>query len=91
MNETFLVFLIYFVTILVNLVTYLVFARVVLSWLRPAPNKLTRFIFYSTEPIMDPFRRFVPTIGPFDISPIVCLLTISFLGGFIITTLASLA
>jgi uncharacterized protein YggT (Ycf19 family) len=40
---------------------------------------------------MEPFRRFVPTIGPFDISPIVCLLTISFLGGFIINTLASLA
>jgi YggT family protein len=91
MNQTFIVFLIYFVTILVNLVTYLIFARVVLSWLRPAPNKLTRFIFYSTEPIMEPFRKFVPRIGPFDISPIVCLLVISFLAGFVVDALTTLA
>lgn len=91
MNDTFLAFLIYFVTILVNIVTYLVFARVVLSWLRPAPNKLTKFIFYSTEPIMEPFRRFVPNIGPFDISPIVCLLTMGFLADYILKILNNLA
>ncbi len=36
------------------------------------------------EPYLRIFRRFIPPIGPIDISPIVGILVLQFVGGFII-------
>jgi uncharacterized protein YggT (Ycf19 family) len=36
------------------------------------------------EPYLGLFRRFIPPIGPIDISPIVGILVLQFVGGFII-------
>ncbi|MEJ7825507.1 MAG: YggT family protein [Solirubrobacteraceae bacterium] len=36
------------------------------------------------EPYLGLFRRFIPPIGPIDISPIVAILVLQFVGGFII-------
>lgn len=36
------------------------------------------------EPYLGIFRRFIPPIGPVDISPIVGILVLQFVGGFII-------
>ena len=37
------------------------------------------------EPYLGLFRRFIPPIGPIDISPIVAILVLQFVGGFIIS------
>jgi YggT family protein len=91
MPEQFISFLVYFVSVLSQLITFLIFARVIISWIPSAPNKLTNFIIYSSEPILAPFKKYVPTIGPIDISPIVCLLVISFIGNNNIKLLLNLA
>jgi uncharacterized protein YggT (Ycf19 family) len=36
------------------------------------------------EPYLRPFRRFIPMIGPIDISPIVALIVLRIVGGLIV-------
>jgi len=42
------------------------------------------FLRQVSEPYLSIFRRFIPPIGPIDISPIVAILVLQFVGGFII-------
>jgi len=69
-----IVFLIAFVQILSEILSFLIFARVILSWFNPRPNRFTEFIYYSTEPIMVLAKKITPKLGMIDISPIVALL-----------------
>jgi YggT family protein len=54
----------------------LIFMRIVFSWGVSSVNPLMRFLFRVTEPLLGPFRRIIPPLGMFDISPIVVLLLI---------------
>lgn len=54
----------------------LIFARIVFSWGVSSVNPVTRFLIRATEPVLGPFRRLIPPLGMFDISPIVVLLLI---------------
>jgi YggT family protein len=42
------------------------------------------FLRDVTEPYLGLFRRFIPPIGPIDISPIVAILLLQFVGFFLI-------
>jgi YggT family protein len=53
----------------------LIFVRIIFEWGRVSPvNPLMRFLLLVTEPILAPFRRLIPPLGMFDISPIVVIL-----------------
>jgi YggT family protein len=52
----------------------LIFMRIVFSWGMSQVNPLMRFLLRVTDPVLLPFRRLIPPIGMFDISPIVVLL-----------------
>jgi YggT family protein len=54
--------------------SFMIVARIVLSWGMTYGNRVMRFLFRVTEPILGPFRRMIPTLGMFDISPIIVLL-----------------
>jgi uncharacterized protein YggT (Ycf19 family) len=43
------------------------------------------FLRDVSEPYLGLFRRFIPPIGPVDISPIVAILVLRFVGGFIVS------
>lgn len=46
--------------------------RVIASWLSLSPyNRFMRIVYALTDWLVDPIRRVVPTIGIFDISPLV--------------------
>jgi len=70
----------------------LIIANVVLSWVqqfRPLPynaplRAVTGFIEQSTNPFLNLFRRFIPRIGPLDVSPIVAILVLSIVGGLVV-------
>ena len=53
--------------------------RIVLSWVLTGTNKALRFLHRLTDPILEPFRRLIPPLGMFDISPIVVLFLLNFL------------
>ena len=55
----------------INLFVYAIFIRIILSWLSQGGyNPATAIIQTLTEPVLRPFRRLIPPIGGFDISPI---------------------
>ncbi|OPL08010.1 MAG: hypothetical protein AVO33_02745 [delta proteobacterium ML8_F1] len=71
----------------VNVVNYLILARVIMSWfVRDYSNPIVQFIYQITEPILAPFRELLRKIGVggmLDFSPIVALLFIQFLASLI--------
>lgn len=57
---------------LLGLYLLLIFARIIFSWGQVSySNRIMRFLVRTTEPLLGPLRRIVPTIGFIDISPIV--------------------
>jgi YggT family protein len=74
---------------LIFVYTVLIIANVVLSWIRqfrPLPYNVTLrrvigFVEESTDPFLNVFRRFIPRIGPLDVSPIVAIIVLSVVGG----------
>jgi YggT family protein len=67
-------FLVSFVSILVDLLSFAIIARILLSWIRsPGAGRLKMVLHDVTEPIMAPFRKPVFRIGMMDISPIIVL------------------
>jgi YggT family protein len=62
---------------LLSLYSLLIFMRIVFSWGASSVNRVLRFLIKVTEPVLGPFRRIIPPLGMFDISPIVVLLLIS--------------
>ena len=47
-------------------------------------NAILSFLRDVSEPFLRIFRRFIPPIGPLDISPIVAILVLQFGGGIIV-------
>jgi YggT family protein len=55
-----------------------------LSWVSPDPyNPIVQAIYGISEPLLAPFRRFVPGMGGFDISPVIALLCFQFGGSLL--------
>lgn len=80
------------VNILLTALYWLVLIRALLSWVSPDPfNPIVMFINKVTDPILEPIRKIVPQIGPFDISPIIAFLLIMFAKYFIVNTLFDFA
>lgn len=65
--------------VLEQIYTYMIIGYILLSWF---PNARESFIGNllgrATEPYLGIFRRFIPSIGPIDISPIVALIALRF-------------
>jgi len=75
---------------IINLVfTVLIFAligRALLSWFDPGMrSSVGQLLFRITEPIIGPIRRYIPSLGMFDISPIIALLILYFLRGLLVS------
>ncbi len=75
-----------------SLFVWLIIIRALISWFSPDPyNPLFQFLYRITEPILSLVRNALPNFGGIDISPIVVLLAIEFLKGFLIRFLIDLA
>ncbi|MBF0095758.1 MAG: YggT family protein [Magnetococcales bacterium] len=60
--------------------TWMILIRVLLSWVNPDPyNPIVQFLIRATDPVLEPLRRLLPSVGGLDLSPIVALLGISLL------------
>ena len=71
---------------------WIVIARAVISWVNADPyNPVVRFLHQVTDPVLNRIRRFLPTMGGFDLSPMVLIFAIIFLQSFLVPTLRQLA
>ena len=78
---------------LINILTWLIIIRALISWVNPDPrNIIVQILYKITEPILAPLRRIIPlyNIG-IDISPIIAILCLWFVRLFIVRTLVELA
>jgi YggT family protein len=66
-----------FAELLLQILWIAILIRVLLSWFPIDPsNPIIRVLFEITEPVLAPFRRVIPRIGMFDLSPLAALLVI---------------
>lgn len=65
-----------------QLLTILVFVRVLLSWVPSVDygHPLISLIVRITDPVLQPVRRILPPMGGLDLSPIVAILLLSLVG-----------
>ena len=72
--------LVNFLNLLLYILWLAILIRVILSWFPVDPsNPIIRIVWDVTEPVLAPFRRVIPRIGMFDLSPLAAFLVISFL------------
>lgn len=66
-----------FAELLLQILWIAILIRVLLSWFPIDPyNPIIKVLFEITEPVLAPFRRVIPRIGMFDLSPLAALLVI---------------
>jgi YggT family protein len=85
-------YLIIFVNLLFQILSWAIIIRVLLSWfpnLNP-DNPLVQVLHSVTDPILEPARRIVPRVGMLDISPIVVLLLLDVVRIVVLRLLESL-
>ena len=82
-------FICFIIGALLTLLFWAIIISAIMSWLfafdvinhrNRFVNQLAMFLDSITGPILAPFRRFIPSLGGIDISPVVAILTLQFLG-----------
>jgi YggT family protein len=69
---------------LLRILTFAIIGRALLSWFDPGGRwPISRVLHDVTEPIIAPIRQVIPSMGMFDISPIVALLLLQVLTRFL--------
>jgi YggT family protein len=78
---------------LLQIYSWIIIARVVISWVNADPyNPIVRAIYSVTEPVLYRIRRALPVYGGgIDFSPIVVFIGIMFLQSFLVQTLRQIA
>jgi YggT family protein len=72
---------------------WIIIIRALISWVNPDPyNKIVMILNQITEPVLRPIRRWIPRHSlPIDFAPLIVLLIIIFLKGFLVQTMIDLA
>jgi uncharacterized protein YggT (Ycf19 family) len=81
-----------FVDVFVAVYILIIFAYVLTSWVRLpySLNWLQRFLYDVCEPYLRLFRRFLPPLGPIDLSPIVSVIVLVALDQIVVRLLDQL-
>ncbi|MEK6766012.1 MAG: YggT family protein [Planctomycetota bacterium] len=65
---------------LIGLYEIVLIVRIVLTWVPHNPyNPAVTFLHKITEPVLEPVRRVIPSIGGIDVSPIVVFIVLHFI------------
>lgn len=85
--------LIQIISTVFRLYSYLILARIFLTWIPIDPdNPVVQFIYRVTEPVLAPFRIILPLGGMgLDLSPIIVFFLLNLLQRSIINILISIA
>lgn len=82
----------YLIGTLIDLYVAAILLRLLLQWVRADfYNPLCQFLVQVTNPVVVPFRRIIPAIGPVDTASIVVMLLLQAIGVFLIVTLGDVS
>ena len=72
---------------------WIIVGRVIVSWVNvDRYNPIVRFLYATTEPVLERVRRRLPVYGGgFDLSPVVVWIAVMFLQRFLVRSLYDLA
>jgi YggT family protein len=79
--------IVWLVNTILSIMTWSIILSAIISWLfafdvinrrNRFVNQIADFLDRITAPLLEPFRRIIPSLGGIDISPIVVLLLINF-------------
>jgi YggT family protein len=80
-----------FVQVFVWVYVLLIFAYVLMSWIRVPYSiwlsRIQRFLYDVCEPYLRLFRRILPPLGPIDLSPMVAVIVLFVVGQVVIALL----
>jgi YggT family protein len=83
-----------FVGVFIWVYTLLLFAYILTSWIRlpyrPWLNRVQRFLYDVCDPYLRIFRRFIPPLGPLDLSPMVAIIVLIVLRNVLVSALERL-
>ena len=82
-----------FIVVFFSVYQIALLAYILSSWIRRMPSSLVRvqrFLYDICEPYLRIFRRFVPSLGPLDLSPIVGLLALGLIERLVILAIDQL-
>ena len=89
----------YFLSPILHILVWVIIISAILGWLvafrvvnphNQLVDMIGRFTHALTEPLLRPFRRFVPPFGGVDITPILLILSIEFIRRFALPNLLAL-
>jgi YggT family protein len=70
-----------------NLYVLIIVLRAISSFFPIAPGSpfapVVRFLYQATEPVFQPIRRVLPTMGAFDFTPLVVLIGVRLVAGLL--------
>ncbi len=92
----FLLALSWLISTVIKIYSWVVIARVFVSWVSASPyNPIVRTIYLLTEPPIKKIRRFIPYLpvgaGYIDLSPLVLLIILQFFDYFAVKTITEAA
>ena len=83
-----------FVDVFVFVYVLLILAYVITSWIRlpysPWLNRVQRFLYDVCDPYLRIFRRFLPPLGPVDLSPMVAIFALLIVQNVLVSLLRRL-
>ena len=83
-----------FVRVFLWVYTLMLFAYILTSWIRlpyrPWLNRVQRFLYDVCDPYLRLFRRFLPPLGPLDLSPMVAIFVLLILSNVLTSLLERL-
>ena len=83
-------FLVYGINLFFRVLVWLIFARILISWILPTANgPIVMFIFDTTEQILRPIRNLLPkgtgALAMIDWSPLIAIVAIDLLRGLVLS------
>jgi YggT family protein len=83
-----------FVQVFIWVYVLLIFAYVLMSWVRLPYSiwlsRIQRFLYDVVEPYLRIFRRILPPLGPLDLSPMVAVIVLFIAGRVVVELLGNL-
>jgi len=88
--------IVYFISPVLGVIIFMIIVQIIMSWLIQfnvinIRNQLVSTIYYMlsrfVEPILAPIQRIIPSFGGLDLSPIVAILALQWLQGFVLPKL----
>jgi len=78
------------INIFSQVLTVIIFADIIVSYVMDPYNPLRAFLDRLVEPLLGPIRRIVPAAGMFDFSPAILLILVQLISRFLVNFLLGL-